>query len=81
MFNTVAEGIEAYKQEVKKYLEWMKENGYDQYTSEKIMSLGNSEYNKLTNWNAKMKGMTEALGLTKEEVDIMDAECGVTVKA
>lgn len=77
MFATTAQGLEVYKEELKKYVEWTegRKKLYGR-TSHPMESWKNDDYNKITAWNRELVGMERVLGLSKEEVARIGIECG-----
>lgn len=45
--------------------------------SNPMVSWGNDDYQKVTGWNDQISAMEKVLGLTKEEIKAISAECFV----
>jgi hypothetical protein len=80
LITTVNQGIENYKEEVRKYGKWLErlKKRYPMLTPDNAMGLlDNPYYNELLEWNYKLAGMRLALGITKAEDKSIDVECGI----
>lgn len=74
MFQTIQEGLEVYKEAVREYVKHikdLKQQGYE------LDTLGTSHTLTLQALNARLDGMTEALGLSEEERTEIEASCGL----
>ena len=86
MITTVAQGLENYKTEVRKYAAWVagirkRFAGLGIPAADITHLLDGPDYNKAVQWNAKLEGMRLALGITKAEDKAIDAECGIPAAA
>jgi hypothetical protein len=79
MFTDIKEGLNVYKKEVSDYLIWVKTLGLEE-GDVPMAALDNHNWGKMLEWNAKMKGMAEALGLKEMEVTIIDMVLGAIKK-
>jgi len=63
--------IEDYEEELRNYDKWIcllvKEYNCTKKTLRPMEMLDNSDYNKIMQWNSKISGMEQVLGLTQEE--------------
>jgi hypothetical protein len=77
MFNTIAEGIERYKTELREYVAWTSGRKIAYGCGASALHWGAQDYERITSLSDKLKGMEEALGLTRPEIDRIGGECGV----
>ena len=72
--------IEKYRDAVKRYKEWS-DKKKEEYGSEDVVgSWGDSDFRKVLDWNNKLQYMAEMIGLTDDEVEAIDLECGIPVE-
>lgn len=76
MYLTIEEGLKAYKEKVKKYLAFYEGLGLKKDDDPRAV-LDTHNWNLLLEWNNKMDGMVEALGLSEDEMKSIDASLGV----
>lgn len=84
MFETIAQGLEKYKLELAEY-KVFSDQLYADYLRlhgrmsdiDLFISLSTQDERQLTEWNKKITGMEEALGLTKPEVDQICLQVGI----
>ncbi len=69
-------GIERYKQELRDYVAWTNSLQVPRGMGA-MQALDNNQWDKCQNWNSKLIGMEDALGLTKEQIKEIEIECGV----
>lgn len=80
MYATINEALDAYKKELREYLEWinpLKERYQITDAAFAQVNFPRQERVMAEEWTKKLKAMTEVLGLTKEEVSVIDTELGV----
>jgi len=78
MYQSVTQCLEVYKQELTKYKKWLDESRV-KYGGEVAPSrFGERDFDKVRGWNVCLRGMTATLGLTQEEIAVIDAEIGFT---
>ena len=73
------EMLEFYKQELRRYVTWsdMIETLYPEIKERGIVSLSSGNYQESLTRDARLRGMSAALGLTPKEEAQIDEECGV----
>jgi len=81
MFRSVGKGLEAYKQETRKFADWI--NSLRERDGERfnISRLPPDEFNALFERGAKIGGMEKALGLTDKEVRSIMRRAGVDLRS
>lgn len=76
MIKSVEEGLETYKEELRKY-KTCTDKLNQQYQHKSLFYFDWADYDKVIEWNAKLEGMILALGLTKSEEEKIDREVGI----
>jgi hypothetical protein len=81
MFTTIAQGIEIYKEELRKYIKWTegKKKNYGP-DSHPMKNWNKEDYDKIEDWNHQLIAMEKVLGLTEEEVGHIYTECECGIK-
>jgi len=72
MFRTIKEGVERFKEELRKFEEWRKIPA-PHYEQENISS-AEHRARKVKGWRSELDGMQKALGLSDEEVNAIKKE-------
>lgn len=67
MFNTIEEALEAYRQELRSYVEF-RSNVYVRYGTNEALRLPSTQLRILVEWNTKISAMETVLGLTEQEI-------------
>lgn len=85
MFDTIAESLEHYKSELRSYVVWLAEwrvvhtvdfGSYKQVPGHPLESPFAPENDKAVKWSAELIGAEKTLGLSKDEINQIHAECG-----
>ena len=71
MFASIADAIEAYKAELRRYKEWN-----DKMMKKAEEHKGVNIPAEYSTWPDRLEGMQQALGLTRDEIHRIDAEVG-----
>ena len=79
MVGSVAEAVEIYRQELRRYVVWSNQmaTNYPYIKTTGIMSLSSGNYQEFLKRDARLRGMVDVLGLTPQEEAAIDDECGV----
>jgi hypothetical protein len=82
MFTTIAEGVNAYENELKQYAEWsneLKKKHGIKDMEDLMLKLEDNDLLEMKKRSAKLDGMAQALGFTTEEVETIEKKFGFEV--
>lgn len=75
--NTIEQAYEEYVAELTRYREWTDETIAKYHSHSPMEDWGNSDYEKVTTWNAQLKTARQVLGLTETEDEEADQRAGI----